>query len=470
MRPGVRGAREVNSNREVVLKPVSIKVADVIFRDDLYPRIETSATTVQKYAEDLSVLPPIEVNQRNELIDGWHRWTAHKKRGEKEILAVVVETKSDAELLELAIERNATHGLQLSLADKQKMARRIYGAIADRKERMQVKERLVKILSVSADVLKIWLSRQEKDLKEAAKRDAFNLWLACNTQDEIAEAVCWPRETVKCWLQGIGENGKDTEFTNTHDQEDGTEDSPFALSKGEQAAADHATDFDVPIYNVWKQQDKTKGSGHFGNTEARWLDNLLYLYTRPLGDIVLDPFAGGGSTIDLCRKRFRRYFVSDRKPIVEREKDIRAHDLITGEKKVNLPDLRKRWSDVRLVYLDPPYWWQAKGQYSDDPTDLGNMSLEDFNRCLSSIINAFANKMSDGYIALVMQPTQWNAPERQFTDHVADMLRLVKLPLDMRISAPYESQQCNAQMVEWSKESRKVLVLSREIIVWRVTA
>ena len=38
---------------------------------------ETSAVTVQKYAEDLSVLPPVEVNQRHELIDGWHRWTAH---------------------------------------------------------------------------------------------------------------------------------------------------------------------------------------------------------------------------------------------------------------------------------------------------------------------------------------------------------------------------------------------------------
>ena len=31
-------------------------------------------------------------------------------------------------------------------------------------------------------------------------------------------------------------------------------------------------------------------------------------------DIVLDPFAGGGATIDVCKKRLRRYCVSDRKP------------------------------------------------------------------------------------------------------------------------------------------------------------
>ena len=47
-----------------------IAVSEVVFREDLYPRLETSALTVQKYAEDLDVLPPIEVNQHNELIDG----------------------------------------------------------------------------------------------------------------------------------------------------------------------------------------------------------------------------------------------------------------------------------------------------------------------------------------------------------------------------------------------------------------
>ena len=26
---------------------------------------------------------------------------------------------------------------------------------------------------------------------------------------------------------------------------------------------------------------KTSGSSHFGNSEVRWLDNLLYLYTKP---------------------------------------------------------------------------------------------------------------------------------------------------------------------------------------------
>jgi DNA modification methylase len=52
---------------------------------------------------------------------------------------------------------------------------------------------------------------------------------------------------------------------------------------------------------------------------------MLYRYTEPL-DIVVDPFAGDGSTIDLCKKRWRRYWVSDRKPVVEREHEIRSHE------------------------------------------------------------------------------------------------------------------------------------------------
>ena len=59
---------------------IEMKVSDVVFRDDLYPRIETNVAAVQKYAEDLDILPPIEVNQNAEIIDGWHRWTAHKKK------------------------------------------------------------------------------------------------------------------------------------------------------------------------------------------------------------------------------------------------------------------------------------------------------------------------------------------------------------------------------------------------------
>lgn len=415
-----------------------IPVSAVVFRSDLYPRIETSAVTVQKYAEDLDVLPAIEVNQHNELIDGWHRWTAHKKANAEKIRAEITETASDADLLELAIERNASHGLQLSQEDKRDMARKIYHASAER-DRDEKKRQLAKILSVSERTIREWLSRIDKDSKDARNKRIFESWLSCHTDAEIASDVDLSEEGVRKITQQSAE-----------------------LPEVGKSSAAHLIDFEPPIYNVWKQQEKTAGSGHFGNSEVRWVDNLLYLYTSPF-DIVVDPFGGGGSTIDICKKRFRRYWVSDRKPVPERAHQIREHDITTG-----LPAL-PRWQDVKLVYLDPPYWKQAEGKYSSDESDLANMPLDKFNESLAGLINGFAKKLKSGAaIALIIQPTQWKAPERKYTDHVADMLRMVKLPVDLRIQCPYESQQCTPQMVDWAKENRKVLVLSREIVVWKV--
>lgn len=417
-----------------------IKVADVVFRDDLYPRIETSATTVQKYAEDLSVLPPIIVNQHNELIDGWHRWTAHKKNEVETIAVIVIETASDADLLEKAIETNATHGLQLSQSDKKDMAHRVYNGTPE-KEREAKKKHLAKILSVGYSTLQSWLARIDKDTKAKRLKRIRDCWMACWTLEEIAEAEGVDKTQISRLCCDFTELEK--------------------YNKLDKNAANHESDFEPPIYNVWKQQTKSEGSSHFGNSESRWVDNLLYLYTKPF-DVVIDPFAGGGSTIDVCKTRMRRYFVSDRKPIVEREKEIRQHDIKDG------PLKPPQWKDVRLVYLDPPYWIQAEGQYSKDAEDLGNQSLEDFTANLANVIKEYAKKISDAYIALIIQPTQWKAPEREFTDHVGDMLRAVKLPVEMRYSVPYESQQCTAQMVDWSKENRRCLVLTREIVVWRV--
>jgi len=187
--------------------PQSIPVDAVVFRDDLYPRIETSVSTVQKYAEDLTVLPPILVNQHYELIDGWHRWTAHRKANAAQIPVVIEVTASDAHLLERAIETNATHGLQLSQDDKRAMARRIYHVTPER-ERTAKKTQLAKILSVSERTVARWLDRIDKDTKADRDKRIYDMWLACHTQEEIAEAVEVSRDVVRDSFGDFGQLSK----------------------------------------------------------------------------------------------------------------------------------------------------------------------------------------------------------------------------------------------------------------------
>jgi DNA-binding XRE family transcriptional regulator len=383
----------------------------------------------------------ISINAEGVLLYGRHRHLAYKKRADGatnfEITVWRYSISSPLESFRLACHLQ-DRGKSLSNDDRQASAKRLY-ALGD-----QSQKDIAASLGVSPATVSTWLSRTIKEEKERKKAKAFDMWMACATQEEIAKAVDIPPGTVPGWDKEFLENSAAEESRNWHN-------------------------FDPPIYNVWKVQSKTNKVDHFGNSEPRWLENLAYLYTSPAG-IIVDPFAGSGSTIDVCKKRGRRYYVSDRKPIVEREHEIRPHDLILPDGSIQMPAV-PRWKDVEMVYLDPPYWRQAAGQYSNDPTDLGNMPLDQFNTALSGIINAFAKKLKNGvprYIALIIQPTQWKAENRQYTDHVGDMLRMVKLPVHMRFSVPYESQQCTAQMVDWAKANKRCLVLTREIVVWEV--
>lgn len=426
------------------MEKVNVKLSEIVFDEGLYPRVEGhNPATVQTYVQDMEQIEAagklISINADGILLDGRHRMLAYKtiaNGGDPDIAVYRYPISSKLESFRLACELQ-DRGFALNNNDRQASAKRLY-QLGD-----QSQAEIAKVLGVSAPTVSKWLSRTIKEEKEAKQKKAREMWLACATQEEIADVVKVPAGTIPGWEKEFLESCREQDSRNSN--------------------------FEPPIYNVWKQQVKTNAVSHFGNSEARWVENLLYLYTEPAG-IVVDPFGGGGSTIDVCKKWNRRYYVSDRKPIVAREHEIRLHDLTIG-----LPSV-PRWKDVDLVYLDPPYWKQAEGQYSDDPTDLANMPLEEFNAALAGIINEFGKKLKASarttpqHIALIIQPTQWKAPDRGFADHVGDMLRMVKLPVDMRYSVPYESQQCTAQMVEWAKANRRCLVLTREIVVWRVGA
>lgn len=414
-----------------------VKVADIVWREDLYPRFEPVPSRIQQYAECVELLPPIEINQRNELIDGYHRWTAHKKAGLDTIKAMVTHTANDIELDRLMAKRNADFGIQLSQEEKRRKARQWFTDLA------VDKQQIADDLAVPLRTIQGWLSRKTKDMKAERDRQIAEMWLACYTDDEIAEKMGCSVQPVK----------------NVKSDENAIWQKNLIFSRYQDPA------WQPPLYDVWKTQTKSNETSHPGNSEAQWVDNLLYMYTEPF-DIVVDPFAGGGSTIDVCKQRLRRYWVSDRLPIVER-RDIRQWDILDGP-----PPLHKRWGDVSLLYLDPPYWRQAEGQYSEDAQDLANMELEDFYSALTTFTRLCAEKMHKGSrVALIIQPTQWKAPGRKIIDHVIDLIaHLQDAPLEYvrRISCPYESQQCTAQMVGWAKGNREVLVLTRELIVWEV--
>ena len=77
-----------------------IALDDVVLRDDLDPRLgERDDDLIEQYADIFDALPPIEINQHNEVIDGWHRVRAAETVPSRtEIAYVVVETDGDDDL------------------------------------------------------------------------------------------------------------------------------------------------------------------------------------------------------------------------------------------------------------------------------------------------------------------------------------------------------------------------------------
>jgi DNA modification methylase len=421
------------------------KVSEIIFREDLYPRINADPETIQKYAENIDVMPPIEVNQHNELIDGFHRWTAHRKVEREDIVVTVTQTKSDAELLRMAIRLNAKHGLQLSIDDKSERAKLMYDPDAKNGDPGGVDD-LATLLSVTPKTIKRYVSAIDKANRKKKNRIIRDMWLSCRTEEEISKVVGYVQSA-------IAKKIKDLSLLDTWEK-------VINLS-----AQYYEKEWTPENYDIWNF-DKNANHKHYGNTHVGIVDNLLYLFTEPF-DIVIDPFAGGGSTIDICKKRLRRYWVSDRKPIVERENDIRQHDVVTDG--ITGP---YHWSDVALVYLDPPYWKQAAGKYSEDPTDLANMTLQDFTEAMANIIDDYGRKLKAGaHIACIISPTQWPNEDKTTNYHDIDFITSVgsHLKLKRHIICPYSTEQYNGTQVNIAKDKKLNLVISRRLIVWEVT-
>jgi len=403
-----------------------INTKDVVYREDLYPRINPDPVKIQQYSESIELLPPIEVSQDNILIDGYHRWKAHETAGVCEIPVIVTPVESEAELLRLAVERNATHGLQLSQKEKRKYALRWWDIIHE--------EEICRTLSISPKLFREWTRDRQRQKDEEIRQQIFDMWLSCHTQEEIAQAVGVAQQTVSDRIADFTKNDGNSDIGNF-------------------------SNFSPELYSVWNFGKATNEVRHFGNIPPEIIENLLYYYTRPF-DVVFDPFGGGGSTIDKCRERKRRYYVSDLTPIPARDREIRKQDITQGlPADLPVPD---------LVFLDPPYWRQAEGKYSALETDLANVSLDQFLETIGNIARDVKRKWSSrkaGTLALIIGP--WKQ-DGQYVDLAFLCYERIAKYLDLkhRVIVPYSTQIHGGAFVQMAKEKKEILYLHRDLMIF----
>ena len=138
-----------------------ISLGDIVLRDDLDPRLgQRDDDLFQQYADIFDQLPPIEINQDNELVDGCHRVRAAERAGRTEIAYVVVETDGDDDLGDRMWAANLKHGVQYSRAQRQTQGLKLY-------QRKVTAEEIAGRVGVSAATVRRWTKDQrERDKQE----------------------------------------------------------------------------------------------------------------------------------------------------------------------------------------------------------------------------------------------------------------------------------------------------------------
>lgn len=428
------------------------QVNEIIIKEELYPRDRINNSKVEEYSEILSVLPPIIINQENILIDGAHRLFAFKKREQKEIDVEIIKTKDNDDLFLKAVELNAKHGYQLTQREKKNQIIKLYHKILKNESKSYDVKRLKEAFSIPDSTFSDWTKDLNDELESQQLQKILDLWLQCKTQEEIGNLLGMKQNTISDKIKEI------EQFLNE------ISDSPiseipikyqFLSQKFKEISEFKPLYYNHHFINILKD-DNT----HFGKFPEYYLNNLLYYYTD-IFDIIYDPFAGGGTTIDCCKNWLRKYYCSDLNPI-ETRTDIKKWDINKG--------IPKECPSPDFVFLDPPYWLQAKEKYSKDKEDLANMTLNEFYTSIEKLIKELKRKMKSGYIAFVISPTQWSNENHKFEDHIIKIINLFEengFKEEMRYVLPFSTEQYNGTQVEISKKEKFPLNIIRDLVIFK---
>ncbi len=146
---------------------------------------------------------------------------------------------------------------------------------------------------------------------------------------------------------------------------------------------------------LWEYPSQDYGDTHQGRagfkgaTPSYIIWNLLQRYTKP-NDLVVDPCAGSGTTLDVARDLGRRSL---------------GYDVHPARKDIFRVDARKLPAEltgkVDFIFIDPPY--STHLDYGPDPRDIGKLEADGgkYYEAMEQVIGEMHRVMkADRYMAL----------------------------------------------------------------------
>jgi len=191
-----------------------------------------------------------------------------------------------------------------------------------------------------------------------------------------------------------------------------------------------------------------------GNLPPQLVENVLYYWTDPF-DLVIDPMAGGGVVVDMCKKMFRRYRAYDINPVRD---EIKKWDITEG-----YPPEAK---NCDLIFLDPPYY--KKKDYGEN--SVSNLDRNEFLTFLLKLaLDSYKTIKKRGCVALVFGDylDYQNEKGHVLAPDVYSIFKKVKFKPIMRVQIPLSTEQWNKSEVGRAKKEKKLLSIARDLYIFR---
>ncbi|MDB5352865.1 MAG: putative transcriptional regulator [Planctomycetota bacterium] len=212
-------------------------------------------------------------------------------------------------------------------------------------------------------------------------------------------------------------------------------------------------------YDVWAfRHDRAFGVPHPGSIPPAIVAHALHYFTRA-GDLVVDPMAGGGTTLDVCASMGRRCLAYDLHPV--------RPDIVDRDVKIGFtPDS----NGCDLIFVDPPYHTMLARRYPG--AGIGEQPLADWIAFLNRLaVDSFATLKPGGYIAVLLaNQTERDLPAGNgYIDHAflgySALIAAGFVP-ERRISCPMDGAYL-PQHVKRARTEGRMLGQVRDLLVMR---
>ena len=249
------------------------------------------------------ILEPLLVNPQNIIISGHRRWQAAVEIGLELVPYLMLNQMSENEELKTIVEANRYRKKKLhELKHEAELLEEVEGKLAlERKgtkeltpasEKGRTGEKIAKALGIGS------YGNYEK-LKK--------IWMVADSEPSIAEALVKVDRGEKS-INAVWKMTQKIIYGSAKEEEFG---------------------FDLQVYDKWYFSDGPSpsfGLDHPGRLPGQLIQNVLHYWSEP-GDLVIDPFSGGGVTLDVCKAMDRECIAMDLAPIRE---DIQEWDISKG--------------------------------------------------------------------------------------------------------------------------------------------